>query len=737
MDEYNKAIEIAKGVFWVGSYVKNEILQCHSYLILNDDESILIDPGSVIEFRKIEKKIKSVTDLKNIKYIIANHQDPDVCANISMFENKIKRGDLEIITHSLSSVLIKHYGIKSPFYLIDEKGFFLKTKNLEFRFITTPYCHSPGAFGSYLLNQKIFFSGDLFGALEKKLDLFADESYFFKMRKFHKKYIPSRDILNYSLNKISLLDIELIAPQHGSIIKRNYIKDFIKRLKRVECGVYIEEDYIKSLIDEKEKEKQVSKKLKKILDSLKNIIVLSTNGKELKYLNKAFFRFFRYKNFKEFKKYHKCICELFIEREGDEFLKPYYENNKTWVDVMMENPKKTFYTVMKNKYGINTIFEVSMKKIDKDEYLASFYDVTIYEENVNFIKTLSNINGVYFTVTDLKGQLKFVSKSLIREFNVDYNLFEPYKYNIRDFLDDKDYQKVIQHIKENIESPYEITIRYKRVNIPVMAYGYFMVMNDKPLRISVLIDLREIKKLQKESKEKDILMMQQAKMAQMGEMVSMIAHQWRQPLNAISVASINSLIKCEMDMLEKEECIKNNKFIQNKCQELSEIIDTFIKYTDESKEENKEFYVRDAIKRVEDLIKKELEEKNIKLNIKIIENFEVYGNQNILEQVLINLLINSRDAFINNDINDRKIDIIVEKEKIKVFDNAGGIKEEDRQRIFMPYFTTKLKSGTGLGLYLSKKFMKEHFNGDLCYKPLLNGSEFVLIFNKKCGGGAK
>ena len=731
MDDYDKAIEIKENVYWVGAYIKGDIFQCHSYLVVNGNESVLIDPGSMLEYKTIRNKVKSIIDLKDIKYIIANHQDPDVCANIPAFEKEINRNDLMIVTHTRNAMLIKHYGIKSKFYLIDENDFSLNTKDLTFKFITTPYLHSPGAFGSYLVEKKIFFSGDLFGGLEENFHLWADENYFEEIKEFHQKYMPNRDILDYSLNKISNLDIDIIAPQHGSIIKKEFIRSIIDKLKGLTCGVYIEERYIKSLIKEKEKREKINKKLKRILDSLKNIIVISTNGRELKYINKAFFRFSKYKNFKEFKKYHSCICELFIEREGEEYLKPYYEDGKTWIEVMLENPKKRFFAVMKNKYDINTVFEVTLKKIEQDEYLASFYDVTIYQENINFVKTLSDIKGVYFAIITLDGKVKFVSRSLLEELNI--KNFEPYGYDIKDFLNEKDYKEAMRHIKENINEPYEITIKYGNKKIPVLTYGYFLMLGDRePLRVAVLIDLREIKRLQKEARKKDILIMQQAKMAQMGEMVNMIAHQWRQPLNAISAASINTMMKCELGMLDNNDCIKSQKFIQNKCKELSDIIDIFFTYT-QDKIKIKEFNVSDAIKRAINLIKAEFKNCGIELDIRIEKDFKVKGDQNLLEQILFNLLINSKEAFSRRNIKNRKIFIIVKDKKIEIIDNAGGIKKEDRDKIFMPYFTTKLKTGTGLGLYLSKKFIKEHFNGDLYYEPIKNGSKFILNFQIRGG----
>jgi len=86
MDDYSKAVAIAKDVYWVGVYMENDVFQCHTYLIVDGDESVLIDSGSMLEFAEVKKKIESVIDIKNIKYMVAHHQDPDVCANMPAFE---------------------------------------------------------------------------------------------------------------------------------------------------------------------------------------------------------------------------------------------------------------------------------------------------------------------------------------------------------------------------------------------------------------------------------------------------------------------------------------------------------------------------------------------------------------------------------------------------------------------------------------------------------------------------
>ncbi|MEN8303895.1 MAG: ATP-binding protein [Campylobacterota bacterium] len=274
LHDFKDAIEIAQDIYWIGMYLENDPFQCHPYLIKNGDESILIDPGSMLEFEETVRKVKTVVDIKSIKYIVLHHQDPDLVAAVPEIEKLIDRDDLLIVTHSRMSLLIKHYLVTSDYYEIDKNENRLITPNgyrLDFR--TTPYCHSPGAFVSYEPKTKTLFSGDIFGGLEESWEFYADETYFLKAKQFHQEYMPSKDIFNYALNKIEELDIELIAPQHGSIIEKKYIPNLIRDMKNLDCGLYIEEKYNSELLDTisqlQEKEKTIQEKDRQLFEQSK------------------------------------------------------------------------------------------------------------------------------------------------------------------------------------------------------------------------------------------------------------------------------------------------------------------------------------------------------------------------------------------------------------------------------------------------------------------------------------
>jgi len=267
--DFTQAIEIADRIWWVGMYLPNDPFQCHPYFIENGKNSVLVDPGSMLEFEAVVGKINTVSSMRNIRYIILHHQDPDLAASVPAMERLIDRQDLKIITHSRMVPLVKHYMITSEYYEIDKHDHLLQCETLTLKFITTPYCHSPGAFVTYEPETKTLFSGDIFGGIEESWEFYAEEDYFEKAKQFHAEYMPSRDIFNYALRKIELLDMDLIAPQHGSIIKKGQIPALIEQMKQLECGLYIEKEYRHELLYTIEALRQKDMALEASLKALK------------------------------------------------------------------------------------------------------------------------------------------------------------------------------------------------------------------------------------------------------------------------------------------------------------------------------------------------------------------------------------------------------------------------------------------------------------------------------------
>lgn len=233
-----KAVEIAEGIYWVGFNDESAGFRCNPYLILDGDETVFIEPGSVPHYPIVHNKAVSVTRPESIRHIIVSHQDPDLCAAIPKFEEIISP-DSRIVTHTRASVIIAHYGVRSRFYCVDQEGWKLTLESgRTFRFIFAPYLHFPGAFMTYDEKSKILFSGDLFGAFSFDWNLYANDYYIEAMKAFHENYMPSHEILASAMRKLKKFDIAMIAPQHGSIIDRD-IAGHIEALETLECGDYL------------------------------------------------------------------------------------------------------------------------------------------------------------------------------------------------------------------------------------------------------------------------------------------------------------------------------------------------------------------------------------------------------------------------------------------------------------------------------------------------------------------
>ena len=239
---YDEAIEIAPGIYWIGFYDKTANFHCNPYLIVDNDEAIIIDPGSEPHFPIVARKVVSVIDPKKISYVILSHQDPDLAGSMTVFEDLISNPELKVVANERVSFLLAHYGFKSPFYFIEKNGMQLRLKSgRELQFLFTPYVHSPNAYVTYDVKSKILFSSDLFGAFSEHWDLYADEDYNEHMRTFHAPYMSSHEAMLSAMNKIEKLDLEMIASQHGMIIKKDKIQRSIDFLKNLEVGQYLKE----------------------------------------------------------------------------------------------------------------------------------------------------------------------------------------------------------------------------------------------------------------------------------------------------------------------------------------------------------------------------------------------------------------------------------------------------------------------------------------------------------------
>ena len=230
------------------------------------------------------------------------------------------------------------------------------------------------------------------------------------------------------------------------------------------------------------------------------------------------------------------------------------------------------------------------------------------------------------------------------------------------------------------------------------------------------------------NRQKDKTMLHQSKLAQMGEMISMIAHQWRQPLSAISATSGSMSLKAQLGTLEKETLIELSQKITDYAQHLSVTIDDFRNFFREDKVKNKTS-LEAIVSGTLTIVKPTLENAEIKLLVQKVSDTEINTFVSEVQQVVLNIIKNAEDALIEKKIQNPEIIIKIEGTTITISDNAGGIPEDLLEVIFEPYFSTKTKKdGTGLGLYMSKTIIQEHCDGNLSVSNNENGAVFKIDF---------
>ena len=228
---------------------------------------------------------------------------------------------------------------------------------------------------------------------------------------------------------------------------------------------------------------------------------------------------------------------------------------------------------------------------------------------------------------------------------------------------------------------------------------------------------KRIKKAVEENRRKDKIMFQQSKLAAMGEMLQNIAHQWRQPLGSISLILQSIKLKNEMNKLTAEYIDKKTDEALILADSMSKTIDDFKNFFRPDKTK-KTLSIKECICHSKQLVSHMLEKYKIKMDVNIKEDVTILGYKNELSHVCLNILNNAIDSLKRSSVENKKILIIVKKEKkviiISIIDNGGGIKEENLEKIFEPYFTTKLKDkGSGIGLYMAKQIIEEHMGGKI------------------------
>jgi polar amino acid transport system substrate-binding protein len=402
---------------------------------------------------------------------------------------------------------------------------------------------------------------------------------------------------------------------------------------------------------------------------------------------------------------------------------------------------------------IGTLEEVSDKIITRKKgsglisKLKKLYPHMHILETKDYLESLQKVsNGeAYCTIATLPVASYFINRFSLRDLHIAGYTDMMYRLSIAVNKKDKELLAVLNSalseitrkqqreiyskwVGEKLVETFNMWHLYYAVAIVLLILLFFLYRH-QILKGANEALRKEIQNKMEENLQQHQLLQEQSKTAALGEMIGMIAHQWRQPLNALSL-SIQNLEFNYKDGLVNESFI--NEFInKNKVtiKFMSQTIDDFRNFfkVDKVKET---FGIKEAIENTVSMQMIYLDKYEINVSI-TGEDFAVYGLKSEFQQVVLNLLSNSKDALVQHREKDRSLQIILEDSAVIFHDNGGGIPAHLVEDIFDAYFTTKKQgTGTGMGLYMSKIIIEDNMKGRISAFNEGEGAVFLLDFKE-------
>lgn len=219
--------------------VEESFLAVNQYLIIQNNSAVLVDPGSQASYDELFDAITKYIDIENLKYIFYSHQDPDVAGSIAEWSVS---SPAKHIVSKLWVRFMSHYGLMNFNKLIplEDGGAKISFGKDYLKFIPAHFLHSPGSFSLYDSRSKILFSGDIGASItkeyssDKKSVKFDDikES----MEAFHQRYMAGNHLCRLWCKRVKKYDINLMAPQHGSLLEKEEFEKFLVWFEELQCG---------------------------------------------------------------------------------------------------------------------------------------------------------------------------------------------------------------------------------------------------------------------------------------------------------------------------------------------------------------------------------------------------------------------------------------------------------------------------------------------------------------------
>ncbi|AXX92369.1 hypothetical protein CPU12_06870 [Malaciobacter molluscorum LMG 25693] len=477
-------------------------------------------------------------------------------------------------------------------------------------------------------------------------------------------------------------------------------------------------------------------KLKRNNDELKEIInnswdgigIIDLTGKFI-YFNNAFIPILGYTK-------EELTNKSFISLIKNDYKKPFvelmkknltnrYDSDINIVCIRKDKQKVylkiTLSTMLNKKFFVINTKDIT-KEISDDEILDNY----VASMHVNTAGIITEISSAFSLLSGYEqDELINKSHSIIKASQKDEDIFDEILVYT---LESKEWKGKIKAKRKN-GTFFWIDIKTKPTfNKYGDITGYTSLIFDITNEINLNV---ETKNLQKEVIQKDNILLQQSKLAVMTETLQMLSHEWRQPLNIISIRAQ----KLELDLSlgeeqNTEDTIEILRQIKDDAQKLSNTIEEFQSFV-KIKSEKDDIIAKDIILKAIDIITKDEETKDINFikEIMDIPTFKSYENE--ITTILVNILINAKEAIIKNNIKNPVIKLKCYYSNNTVFfeisDNAGGIKEDIINKIFEPYFSTKpFQHGVGLGLYTCKIIIEMHLMGTITVSNHNSGATFNI-----------
>ncbi len=353
-------------------------------------------------------------------------------------------------------------------------------------------------------------------------------------------------------------------------------------------------------------------------------------------------------------------------------------------------------------------------------------------ENIYSLKLLieDNFDINIFTALKTEDAIKIIMENSIDLILTDVQMPEIDGFEFAKYLKDIDSTKDIPIIF--ITGIFEKD-EYKSKGYSIGGIEYITKPINNDLLISKLKIYIDIYYTIKTSKEKltkiEDLLIHNTKMASIGEMIGLISHQLKQPLNVLSLYCDDINLSYDFKELNDDYMQDFYKNTKNQIEYMNQTINGFLDFFNPNKKKE-EFFINNSITQSMEILKSKIHKENVLFILDVNEKLKTYGVEVELTQVLINIINNSLDVFKERNIEKPEIFIKLFKKDDKniliIEDNAGGVENNQLEKILEPYFTTKT-NGTGIGLHMVKLIIKNSFESELKVLNTQRGLSFIIF----------